>query len=1141
MDRHPRRGCVVKQWTDQQIAANPDMSVWVHANAGTGKTRVLTDRVLRLLLDGTAPSRILCITFTKAAAAEMATRLYGELGDWARMDEADLAEALLRLRARVADEADMETARQLFARALDAPGGLRIQTIHGFCESLLARFPVEAGIVPHFTVMDERTAAELLRDAREAVFIEAGEKTDSDLGRALETVTGHISEGTFASVLDALAKERGKLHRAFARHGGPAGLVRAVRERMGLKPGEDEEKILTKASKDRAFDRKALARVVEALAGAGKKDQARAARIAGWLAAPETRVENFDDYLGAFFTEGGTGERFAKLADNTTLKACPDAADILAAEATRLERLRERRHAAIVVEATEALLRLGGALLKAYDGLKSESALLDYDDLVLEARRLLEREGIAPWVLFKLDGGIDHILVDEAQDTNPDQWQVISKLASEFFTGAGAREELRTVFAVGDVKQSIFSFQRADPAAFGAMRAYFADRVQAAAQKWRDVPLERSFRSAPAILKTVDRVFAAAAARDGVVGANEKVTHDPARRGQAGRVELWPAEAPVDGVEVEPWALPLKQARADAPEKRLARKMAIQIRKWLDSGERLPSRNRAIRPGDILVLVRRRNIFFDELVRTFKLPEYNIPVAGTDRMVLTNQLAVRDLIAFGRCVLLPEDDLNLAVVLKSPLIGLDDDALFALAHDRPSSLWEALAARRREREDFEIAFATLSRWLARADYVPPFEFYASLLSPGRGRERLIARLGREVNDPIDEFLNLALAYEKIHAPSLEGFLHWIEAGGTDIKRDLEQGRDEVRVMTVHGAKGLQAPIVFLPDTCQVPDKDRALLWLGEEDDVPLWPPRRAYEESVAREAREAQRRLRDQEYRRLLYVALTRAEDRLYVAGWAPKKAGSWYELIEAGLQGLAAPVSLEAGGEGLRLEDAQTADPDKTGKPLLPVSDARKLPAWARQPAPAESLPSPTLAPSRPEGAEPAMRSPVGKDSGPRFQRGRIVHRLLQFLPDLAPADRSSACRRYLAESRHALTKAAQQAIAKEVLALLEAETFAPLFGPDSRAEVPIIGEVNGRVIAGQVDRLLVTEKTVLVIDYKTGREPPASVEAIPEIYLRQMAAYMSLLSKLFPERKKRAALLWTDGPNLMPLNEEFLHPYAP
>ena len=1129
----------MKKTTDQQAAANPEISVWVRANAGTGKTRVLTDRVLRLLLDGTAPSRILCLTFTKAAAAEMATRLYAELGAWARMEDKELAKALLRLRGKTANDTDLDAAHRLFARALDVPGGLKIQTIHSFCESLLARFPVEAGIAPHFTVMDERTAAELLQNAREALFIETNEVKDSDLTQALEVVTSYVSESNFAGVLDVFVHERSKFHRAFHRYGGLEGLIRAVRECLDLRPDEDEAMILDQASKDQAFDRKALEKVVNALAEGGVRDRARAEKILNWLVVPKTRVTSFDSYLEAFFTDSGAGGRFQKLAYGETLKVCPDATEILMAEATRLETIREKRQAIIVAEATGALLRLGGALLKAYEMLKNKAALLDYDDLILEARRLLEREGIAPWVLFKLDGGIDHILVDEAQDTNPDQWQVIVKIASEFFTGAGTKDMYRTIFAVGDVKQSIFSFQRADPAAFEAMREHFASRVQAAAEKWRDVPLEFSFRAAPAILKVVDRIFAETAAHDGLAGPDEKIEHGAMRTNQGGLVEIWPTEAPVDPIEVKPWTLPLKQDHADAPERRLAIRIARQIRKWLDEGERLPSRDRTIRPGDILVLVRRRGYFFEELVRTLKL--HDVPVAGTDRMVLTDQLAVRDLIAFGQFVLLPEDDLTLATVLKSPLIGLGEDALFELAYGRRGSLWEALSTCSKKREDFFSAFDILSHWLARTDYVPPFEFYALLLGPGGGRERLIARLGREVNDPIDEFLNLALDYEKIHAPSMQGFLHWIEAGGTEVKRDLEQGRDEVRVMTVHGAKGLEAPIVFLPDTCQMPKKDTALLWLGDEEEIALWPPRRIHEESVTRAARETQRVLRDQEYRRLLYVALTRAEDRLYISGWEPRHKGCWYDHVRQGLEGIARPVTLDTGGKGLRYEEEQKAPPDQVS-PLSPlVSKADVLPAWAHHPAPPEPLTSRVLTPSKLEGNAPVILSPMGQDSGASFHRGRIIHRLLQYLPELAPAERPSACRRYLAEKRHTLKQDDQEVMAKEVLAILETGAFAPLFGPGSRAEVPITGEINGQAIAGQVDRLLITEETVLVVDYKTQREPPDTPEATPEIYLRQMAAYVSLLSKIFPERETRAALLWTDGPNLMPLKEEFLRPYVP
>ncbi|MEW5704167.1 MAG: double-strand break repair helicase AddA [Pseudomonadota bacterium] len=1130
-----------EKYGNQQAAANPKLSVWVRANAGTGKTHVLMNRVLRLLLDGAPPSKILCLTFTKAAAAEMAQRIYKELGAWTRLDDKTLAEKLDALRGKAPSAEDLSKARQLFAHALDVPGGLKLQTIHGFCESLLARFPVEAGVVPHFTVADERAAAELLREARERVFLAAGKAAGSALAAALQEVTAQVAEGKFLTVLEALVGERGKLRRGLARYGGANGLARVVRERLGLGPDEDRSAILGAAAQDKAFDGKALRRVARGLSEGSVTDQARGAKLAAWLGASAAeRKEGFDAYLEVFFIGGGKGKRRAELAYTATLERCPDAIEILAAEADRLDALREKLKALAMARASQALVGIGKALLEAYEDLKRQAALLDYDDLIFEARRLLEREGIAPWVLYKLDGGIDHILVDEAQDTNPDQWRVIAALASEFFTGAGARENLRTVFAVGDVKQSIFGFQRADPEAFAAMRDHFAARVQAADEQWRDVPLELSFRSAPAILQAVDAVFCRDDARDGVAFGVARIQHKPERQGQAGRVELWPPEREEKPAPEKPWTLPLEQLSADAPESRLAKKIAAQIRTWLDTGERLPSRDRAIRPGDILILVRRRHSFFEELVRTLK--EHDIPVAGLDRMVLTRQLAVRDLIAFGHFVLLPEDDLTLATVLKSPLVGLDEDALFELAHGRQGTLWEALCACRAKCEKFASAHALLAAWLAKADFVPPFEFFASLLGPSGARTRLVARLGREANDPMDEFLSLALAYEKLHAPSLEGFLHWLAAGKSEIKRDLERGRDEVRVMTVHGAKGLEAPIVFLPDTCQMPrpQEDNPLLWL--EGDVLLWPPRREHEVGAARAARAAQARRRDQEYHRLLYVAMTRAEDRLYIGGWEKKAAGCWYDLIRQGLEGIAKPVTLVGGEEGLRLETPQKRQPKaKAEAAETTISVVSGLPDWARKAPRPEPARVRTLSPSRAALSEPPVRSPVGADEGLRFRRGRLVHRLLQFLPGLPQADRPAALRRYLSQPALALREAAGADIAAEVMAVLEAGDFAPIFGRGSRAEVPIVGEVNGQVIAGQVDRLLVTDDLILVVDYKTQRTPPETAAETPEIYLRQMAAYTGLLAKIYPGRRVRAALLWTDGPKLVPLKEEWLRPYAP
>jgi ATP-dependent helicase/nuclease subunit A len=506
-----------------------------------------------------------------------------------------------------------------------------------------------------------------------------------------------------------------------------------------------------------------------------------------------------------------------------------------------------------------------------------------------------------------------------------------------------------------------------------------------------------------------------------------------------------------------------------------------------------------------------------------------------------------DLIALGRFLLLPEDDLNLAVVLKGPLIGWDDDQLFALAHDRQASLWAVL----RERPE-AAACQTLAALLAQVDFKPPFELYAELLGAGGGRRRILARLGQDANDPIDEFLDLALSYERDHAPSLEGFLHWLERGETQIKRDLEQGQDQVRVMTVHGAKGLEAPIVFLADTVRVPDKTPALLWpadhaSGSDDaqiggSAPLWAPIRAMEERVIQQARTDAEQARDREYRRLFYVALTRAADRLYICGFEGKtgrKAHCWYDMAWralAALPEITKPAELAG---GMRLRSDQDKAPPASQATVKPVRHS--LPDWASRPAPTEPVPPRPLAPSRPEEAEPSAASPLSDGGQARFQRGNHIHRLLQTLPDHEEARREAAAARYLALPAHVIAPAQQREILAETMAVLRHPDFAPIFGPGSRAEVPLTALLSGRVISGQVDRLLVTDSEILVIDYKTNRPPPVRIAEVDASYLRQLASYRAALMEIYPGKTVRCALLWTDGPNLMAIDQGILSAYAP
>jgi ATP-dependent helicase/nuclease subunit A len=1129
----------------QRAAADPEASVWVSASAGTGKTKVLTDRVLALLVTGTDPHRILCLTFTRAAAAEMANRVNRALGDWATMTDAALETALAMLLGRAPDAAMLRRARTLFARVLDTPGGMKIQTIHAFCESLLGRFPLEAGLAPHFQLMDERGAAEALAFARDALLARARLGEDDVLAAALAEVTARVNEEEFAAILGKLSAERGRIGALTIGADGTERTVARIYERLGVKQDETDGTILAAACADAAFDGVALRRCVEAMLKGSKRDVDRGGKLAGWLAGDVAfRVAAYRDYRSVFFTTAGSVRKDLMYKD--AIAVCPDGPDVMATEAGRVDAVEMRLRALVTARASAALIRLGRGLLDAYEAHKRAHGLLDYDDLIHAARALLLRDGGASWVMYKLDEGIDHILIDEAQDTNPEQWDVVRALAEEFFAGEGAREGVRTVFAVGDRKQSIYSFQRADPAAFEAMRAHFQACAREAGRRWEDVDLHISFRSTPSVLAAVDAVFALDAARDGVAAKGEIVEHVPDRAGQAGVVELWPTVAPDEREDAAPWTPPVARQKGEAPDAALAAALAGLIQRWIGA-ERLASRARAVRPGDIMVLVRQRGGFVERMVRALKLR--GVPVAGVDRMVLTDQLAVQDLVALGRFLLLPEDDLTLATVLKGPLVGLGEEALFDLAWPRGEGepLWHALRDRAAGDEAFDAAYRFLSAFMARADFVPPYELYAEVLSARGGRRMILSRLGPDAADPIDEFMAGTLEFERTHAPSLQGFLAWLERGEVEIKRDLEQAtRDEVRVMTVHGSKGLQAPIVFLPDTTRVPTRGDELLWTA--DGLMLWPPRAAHREHVAEAARAAAAQAREQEYRRLLYVAMTRAEDRLYVCGWRGRNnpsEGNWHQLVTDGLaarkdaESATAPVGPEA--EAIRLANPQERPPEIQDAARGFRPEAVIPPGWVHRPAPTEEVPPRPLSPSRSDEAEPPTRSPLGDDRGAAFRRGILIHRLLQTLPDLPAETRRRAAADYLARPTHGLDEAAQAEIASAVLAVLDDTGFAALFGPGSRAEVPVAGRIGDRVISGQLDRLVVAGGEVRIVDYKSNRPAPVAADSVPPLYLRQMAAYRAVVSKVYPYSTVTCAILWTDGPVLMLLPPALLDIHAP
>ncbi len=1158
----------------QRRASDPQASAWVEANAGTGKTKVLTDRIVRLLLNGAAPQRILCLTFTKAAAAEMRNRLSALLGGWTLAEDAQLAAALAALMDRAPTAADMATARRLFARVLDAPGGVNIQTIHSFCQALLQRFPLEAGVAPNFTVLDEGQAGELLQQAQDAqLALLVGDHPPAELAAALGAVAARVSEAEYVEIMGKLLAERSRVARLARDDATLADYIKRLRRQLALPEDGTAAELLAAGCADAAFERETLMRAAQALARGGAGDQKRSVCIASWLSDAAGRADTFDAYLPAFLTR--KREILNNLAGAGARQAMPDIVEVLTREAVRLQALDNTCRSLRLVELTEALLRLGADILARYEAAKRGRAALDYEDLVLCARDLLSRAGAAAWVLYKLDGGIDHVLIDEAQDTNPDQWEVVRLLTGEFFAGEGALERARTVFAVGDAKQSIFGFQRADPAKLAKMRDLFATHAHQAGQRFEQVELIDSYRSVGAVLDAVDHVFAAPPAANGVAPSDHPLRHIPIRVGQPGVVEVWPVVKARES-EGDPTDIASSDNRLTPPDERLARAIAKHAHGLIASGERLANTGALINAGHIMVLVRRRNALVRALVREFKKVE--LPVAGVDRMTLLDELAVQDLMALGRFVLLPQDDLNLACLLKSPLIGLDEQALFDLAWKREGRLWAVLRTRAEAGEEpCAAAYATLSDWLARADYTPAFEFFSGILGAERGREKLQARLGREAAEPIDEFLSLALEEQRHGAPSLQGFLRALEQGGSEIKRELDENRRaEVRILTVHGAKGLQAPVVYLPDTTRVPRPLHRLLW-SDDGETLLWLPRADDASDAAAKLQEDVKRRETLEQNRLLYVAMTRAADRLYIGGWVGATAPDrecWHNLVmqSFGRDGPAdAPERARPqphafdfatllderdgwSGDGWRIRSGDRPLPAGETSPPRPAREP--LEDWARRPPSPEPDPPVPLAPSRPfaEDApdaarrpvfEPTVASPFAPDRDTRFRRGNVIHSLLRVLPEVPAAERGAAGGRLLASLAADVDDATRAQWLAETLAVLAMPDAAVLFGRDSRAEVPIVGTVRltagPYTVSGQIDRLAVSEREVLVVDFKTNRPPPADAAGVPLLYRRQMALYQALLRQIYPRHAVRCLLLWTDGPRLMSLPDAGLSAALP
>ena len=1137
----------------QRRASDPAASAFVSANAGSGKTHVLVQRVIRLLLAGVQPEKILCITFTKAAAANMAERVFSTLGHWITLDDEALDAAIRETGLPNSNVRLRRRARELFACALETPGGLKVQTIHALCTRLLQQFPFEANVPARFSVLDERDQTEMMERANLAVLLEASHDASSPTGRALNIAMSSAADVTFKDVVREACLSRDHFMAWTDSAGNAEAAAAEMSAALGVGPADTIEDVEHTILDGPHLPRSRWKDVALVLDTGSKTDQEQAERLREALVFSDSA--QLDAYLSVFLTDDRSFRKNVitrKFSDNN-----PVVARLFDQEGGRLTSLIEKRRAVMVRDRTQALLQIATATATNYRREKQERGLLDYDDLIDKTLAMLDG-GASSWVHYKLDYGVDHVLIDEAQDTSPRQWDIVAHLISEFTSGQGARDGVvRTVFAVGDEKQSIFSFQGAAPHEFDARRRALRKKFEDAGLKFDPVSFTYSFRSGPAILQSVDHVFRDEDIYRSIHAENAYPVHESLADAGPSLIELWEL-AEADGrQDIEGWRAPFDGVSVTSPEVKLAKRIQGEIKRLVESGTLTghEGERRPLRYGDMLVLVRRRGNAFDAVIQALK--HAGIPVAGADRLKLTEHIAIIDLMNLADALLLPQDDLALAVALKSPLFGLNDDDLFTLAYQRRGSLRDALGHHAATSDKFREALTRLERCERRALNETPFAFYAWLLGGDGGRQRILKRLGHEATDALDEFLELAVGYERKAPASLQGFMAWLRAADTEVKRDMEISRDEVRVMTVHGAKGLEAPVVFLVDTTTSPSDTQRLrlIHLPRGNGAPgahgavVWAGRKAEDPSAVVTARTAMIQDTEDEYRRLLYVAMTRAADRLIVGGSLPGNMNtvrklSWYDLIVKGLERSGLDMQERETPNGKVKRYSRPGDVAATATPVDSTAAAPiELPSWLHDPAPEEDFAGHLLRPSG--GVEDDGHRLRGGESirerALALQRGTLVHRLLQSLPDVPTERRRDAALNYLARNAADWTEPERAALAGGVLALIEEPRFAAVFAAGSRAEVAIVGRLPRQgqppaLVSGQIDRLVVTASEVLIVDFKTNHAPPNESAKAPIAYVRQLALYRAVLGRLYPRQTIRAALLWTEAPELMEISASAL-----
>lgn len=1042
----------------QLKASNPEISTWVSASAGTGKTKILTDRVLRLLLGNAAFNKILCLTFTNAAAGEMKERIVNSLAKWSKLNDTELKEELQKTLGRNGSNEELAKAKILYELYLRSDENINIQTIHSFCQALLKKFPLEAGVSPSFKIIDEAKAYSILQQIKKNLL------NKPELELINDYLTANFHEITIDEIFTEIVQHKTKF---------------STRTDNTLE--ESQELIISlNNSGDHAYQDILKHPVIQTIVG-------------------------FDisvAYLKNFFLNKD-GQKRKRIVPQKIAKPGSNFYENLEQIQNQIYSLDQAERTKHMESYSKLLSILSANIINAYESYKSSKGLLDYDDLIIYSSNLLKSSSAKEWVLYKLDGGIDHLLVDEAQDTSASQWQIIDAMIEEFYAGSSTdSDKNRTVFVVGDEKQSIFSFQGADVTSFAHMNKLLKQKMTDGGKHFEDVNLETSYRSAGEILEVVHQVFDKIRQQMPSLFTATLTELTPFRSKHTGSVELWPL-CISDNKNEDFWSITTHLNNADSTKTNLAKKISSYIKDQLASARVLPSTGNMISCSDFMILFRKRDELTHEVIKALKAE--NIEVTGLDRISLQENLAVLDLLSAAKFALNTEDDLNLAALLKSPLIGLDEQKLYDIATSRKkSSIWQYLKSN--DKYNLTDKLSIFIDLFNRSDVSNFFQYIVDILGY---RENLNANCGPDSNDAIDELIYACNDFASQESTSIQKFIFWLENYNSSIKRD-NSSTDKVKIMTLHASKGLQAPYVILCDTNNIPsNSDRFLFVNGQA----LSAKNSTYVPDYYKILKDEKQGNAYAEYLRLLYVGMTRAEDHLIICGYQGGRSlpdNCWYQLIRSKLVDIAKQTedgTLIYGATDINYIAGTNAAPTKTNIEFF-TTTAQTSPTF-KEVHTSRNIASPL-----------SDRDPMGY--------GLVFHKILE--------DSLNAKNLNMMSSHPLITTLdpkSQNSMHAGIKKIIDNKKFNSLIREkDIKTELTLGSNINGKIQIGRIDLLLIAPNEVIIIDYKSDKSPPPIEANIPDSYYQQLLIYKTMVTEIYSTKTIRTMILWLENGSLQEIN---------